>query len=123
MTEKQVNPIIAGIKGRCPRCGKGALFNGFIDLSDHCSHCDLDYDFADSGDGPAVFIMLIVGFLIVGLAIYVEVNYRPDYWVHAVLWLPSILIFSAGLLRPFKGVLVCLQYSNDAREGRLSDDQ
>ena len=52
-----------------------------------------------------------------------EVNYRPDYWVHAVLWLPSILIFSAGLLRPFKGVLVCLQYSNDAREGRLSDDQ
>jgi uncharacterized protein (DUF983 family) len=123
MTEKQVNPIVAGIKGRCPRCGKGALFNGFIDLKDKCSNCDLDYDFADSGDGPAVFIMLIVGFLVVGLAIYVEVNYRPDYWVHAVLWLPSILIFSAGLLRPFKGVLVCLQYSNDAREGRLSDDQ
>jgi len=123
MTEKQVNPIVAGIKGRCPRCGKGALFNGFIDLKNKCSNCDLDYDFADSGDGPAVFIMLIVGFLIVGLAIYVEVNYRPDYWVHAVLWLPSILIFSAGLLRPFKGVLVCLQYSNDAREGRLSDDQ
>ena len=123
MTEKQVNPIVAGIKGRCPRCGKGALFNGFIDLKNKCSNCDLDYDFADSGDGPAVFIMLIVGFLIVGLAIYVEVNYRPDYWVHAVLWLPSILVFSAGLLRPFKGVLVCLQYSNDAREGRLSDDQ
>lgn len=123
MTEKQVNPIFAGIKGRCPRCGKGALFNGFIDLKDKCSNCDLDYDFADSGDGPAVFIMLIVGFLVVGLAIYVEVNYRPDYWVHAVLWLPSILIFSAGLLRPFKGVLVCLQYSNDAHEGRLSDDQ
>lgn len=123
MTEKQVSPIVAGIKGRCPRCGKGALFNGFIDLKNKCSNCDLDYDFADSGDGPAVFIMLIVGFLIVGLAIYVEVNYRPDYWVHAVLWLPSILIFSAGLLRPFKGVLVCLQYSNDAREGRLSDDQ
>ena len=63
MTEKQVNPIVAGIKGRCPRCGKGALFDGFIDLKNKCSNCDLDYDFADSGDGPAVFIMLIVGFL------------------------------------------------------------
>ena len=122
MTKKKVSPLVAGIKGRCPRCGKGALFNGFIALSDKCTNCDLDYDFADSGDGPAVFIILIVGFLVVGLAIYVEVNYRPDYWVHAALWLPSILLLSAGLLRPLKGVLIALQYSNDAREGRKSDD-
>jgi uncharacterized protein (DUF983 family) len=122
MSEKEVSPILAGLKGRCPRCGKGALFDGFISLDQSCSSCDLDYDFADSGDGPAVFIMLIVGFLVVGLAIYTEINYRPDYWVHAVLWLPSILILSAGLLRPLKGILICLQYSNDAREGRKTDD-
>jgi uncharacterized protein (DUF983 family) len=122
MSEKEVSPILAGVQGRCPRCGEGRLFDGFISLDQSCSSCDLDYDFADSGDGPAVFIMLIVGFLVVGLAIYTEINYRPDYWVHAVLWLPSILILSAGLLRPLKGILICLQYSNDAREGRKTDD-
>ena len=122
MSEKQVNPIVAGILGRCPRCGKGHLFEGFISLKQSCSSCDLDYDFADSGDGPAVFIILIVGFLVVALAIYVEVHYRPDYWVHAALWLPSLLILSAGLLRPFKGILICLQFSNDAHEGRRIDD-
>ncbi|MEP3474986.1 MAG: DUF983 domain-containing protein [Hyphomicrobiales bacterium] len=122
MSEKEVSPILAGVLGRCPRCGEGRLFDGFISLDQSCSSCDLDYDFADSGDGPAVFIMLIVGFLVVGLAIYTEINYRPDYWVHAALWLPSILILSAGLLRPLKGILICLQYSNDAREGRKTDD-
>jgi len=122
MVDKEVSPILAGVLGRCPRCGEGRLFDGFISLEQSCSSCDLDYDFADSGDGPAVFIMLIVGFLVVGLAIYTEVNYRPDYWVHAVLWLPSILILSAGFLRPLKGILICLQYSNDAREGRKTDD-
>ncbi len=122
MSEKEVSPILAGVLGRCPRCGEGRLFDGFISLDQSCSLCDLDYDFADSGDGPAVFIMLIVGFLVVGLAIYTEINYRPDYWVHAALWLPSILILSAGLLRPLKGILICLQYSNDAREGRKTDD-
>lgn len=122
MADKETSPIMAGLLGRCPRCGKGRLFDGFISLDQSCSSCDLDYDFADSGDGPAVFIMLIVGFLVVGLAIYTEINYRPDYWVHAVLWLPSILILSAGFLRPLKGILICLQYSNDAREGRKTDD-
>ncbi len=122
MSEKEVSPILTGVLGRCPRCGEGRLFDGFISLDRSCSSCDLDYGFADSGDGPAVFIMLIVGFLVVGLAIYTEINYRPDYWVHAVLWLPSILILSAGFLRPLKGILICLQYSNDAREGRKTDD-
>lgn len=123
MTERKVSPILSGILGRCPRCGKGKLFDGFIALDKRCSSCELDYDFADSGDGPAIFIMLIVGFLVVGLAIYVEVNFRPSYWVHAALWLPSILILSAGLLRPLKGILVCLQHSNDAHEGRVKDDE
>lgn len=122
MSEKEVSPILTGVLGRCPRCGEGRLFDGFISLDQSCSSCDLDYGFADSGDGPAVFIMLIVGFLVVGLAIYTEINYRPDYWVHAVLWLPSILILSAGFLRPLKGILICFQYSNDAREGRKTDD-
>ena len=119
MSEPYSSPILAGLKGRCPACGQGKLFVGFIALAKKCSHCEQDYDFADSGDGPAVFIMLIVGFIIVGAAIGVEIKYRPPYWVHAVLWGPGILLLSAGLLRPLKGILIGAQYKHQAREGRI----
>lgn len=119
MSEKTVSAFKAGVLGRCPRCGKGRLYKGFIGLADQCGDCGLEYDFADSGDGPAIFIMLIVGFVIVGAAIWVEVTYQPPYIVHALLWLPGILILSALLLRPLKGLLIALQYKHQAREGRL----
>ncbi len=119
MTKTAVSPVIAGMKGRCPRCGEGRLFKGFIALDQSCSSCKLDYDFADAGDGPAVFIMMIVGFIVVGLAVYVEVHYRPPYWLHAMLWLPSIVILSAMLLRPLKGLLIALQFKHQAREGQI----
>lgn len=119
MSQSTSKAIIAGLKGRCPACHKGRLFKGFITLEKRCDQCGLDYDFADAGDGPAVFIMFIVGFVIVGAAIYTEVVYRPPYWVHAALWIPGILILSAGLLRPFKGVLIALQHKHQAREGQV----
>lgn len=108
-----------GIRGRCPRCGEGHLFDGFLATGKSCAVCDLDLAFADSGDGPAVFIILAVGTIVGAMFFYVELAYRPPYWVHAALWLPAILILSLGLLRPFKGVLVALQYRNQAHEGRL----
>ena len=113
-----VSPFVAGLKARCPRCGKGKLFSGFLDLAPRCNVCGLDYGFADSGDGPAVFIMMIVGFIVVGLALVVEIKFQPPYWVHAVLWLPLTLVLGLGLLRPFKATLIALQYVNKAREGR-----
>lgn len=119
MTEKKVSPLVTGILGRCPECGKGKLFKGFISLEDKCDKCDLKYDFADAGDGPAIFIMFIVGFVVVAAAIYVEINYRPPYWVHAVLWGPGIFLLSAALLRPLKGLLISLQHTHKAREGRI----
>jgi uncharacterized protein (DUF983 family) len=117
-----VSPWVAGLRARCPRCGKGRLFSGFLTLAPRCEACDLDYGFADTGDGPAIFIMLIVGFVVAGAALVVEVMYRPPYWLHALLWGPLILILCLALLRPFKGVLLALQYHHKAEEGRRAGD-
>ena len=69
-------PTQTGLRGRCPRCGEGRLFKGFLGLEERCQACGLDYDFSDSGDGPAVFIIMIVGFIVVGLALFVEFSLR-----------------------------------------------
>lgn len=114
-----LSPADTGLKGRCPRCGEGRLFNGFLSTAPRCESCGLDLSFADSGDGPAVFIILIVGFIIVAGALVTEVKYQPPYWVHAVIWLPLTAILSLGLLRPAKGLMIALQYRNKAEEGRL----
>ncbi len=114
-----VSPIAAGLRGRCPRCGRGPLFKGFLDLDTGCRECGLDYAFADAGDGPAVFVIMIAGFLIVGAALLVEVNYAPPFWLHMVLWLPLATVTVLGLLRPLKGWFIAEQYRSKAREGRL----
>lgn len=103
----------------CPRCGEGRLFAGFLTPAPRCEACDLDYRFVDSGDGPAVFVILVVGFVVVAAALVTEVKYQPPYWVHAALWLPLILGLSLGLLRPLKALMIGLQFRHKAREGRL----
>ena len=112
-------PILTGLAGRCPGCGKGHLFAGFLTLRPRCEACGLDYSFADAGDGPAVFVILFAGFIVVGLALLVEILYQPPYWVHAALWLPLILAVTLGPLRMLKGLLIALQYHHKAAEGRL----
>jgi uncharacterized protein (DUF983 family) len=114
--------VANAIRGRCPRCGKGKLFKGFLELGPSCDNCGLDYGFADSGDGPAVFIVLIVGFIVVALALLVEFNWHWPYWLHAVVWAPLIIGLSLGLLRPLKGWFIGMQYRHKAAEGRLSDN-
>jgi uncharacterized protein (DUF983 family) len=114
-----ISPYTAGLRGRCPRCGEGKLFGGFLDLAPGCDRCGLDYSFADAGDGPAVFVILIAGFVVVGAALVTEALWRPSYWVHAALWLPLLLLLTLGLLRPLKGLLVALQFHHKAEEGRL----
>ncbi|MBW3096932.1 DUF983 domain-containing protein [Pseudohoeflea coraliihabitans] len=113
-----VDPVRVGLRGRCPRCGQGALFDGLLKLRPRCAACGLDFAFADSGDGPAVFVMLIAGFLILGLALWLQITYDPPLWLQALLWLPLTTIICLTLLRLFKGVLIALQYRNKAAEGR-----
>ena len=112
-------PIARGLRCRCPRCGEGRLLQGFLTLSPNCEKCGLDFDFADAGDGPAVFVILIGGAIVVFAALIVEVVYQPPYWLHAALWLPLVLIVTLAPLRPIKGLLIALQYHHKAQEGRL----
>jgi uncharacterized protein (DUF983 family) len=112
-------PIGRGLRGRCPRCGEGNLYQGFLSLRSHCENCRLSFSFADAGDGPAVFVILIGGFIVVFAAMIVEIFYQPSYWVHAVLWIPLIFIVTLAPLRPIKGLLIALQYHHKAAEGRL----
>lgn len=114
-----VSPFASGLACKCPRCGRGPLYRGFLELAPSCSSCGLDYGFADSGDGPAVFVILLGGFVVVALAFWVEMAYEPPLWVHALLWTPAILLVTLGMLRPLKGIMVALQYRNKAAEGRL----
>lgn len=114
-----IDPFRAGLKGCCPRCGNGRLFDGLVKVKPSCSSCGLDYSFADAGDGPAVFVILIIGFLVVGLALWSEVNYSPPVWLHILLWGPLTIILSLALLRGLKGILIALQYRNSAAEGAI----
>lgn len=116
-----VSPYAAGLGCKCPRCGQGKLFDGFLKLGAACPVCGLDYAKADSGDGPAVFVIFIVGFIAVALAFVARyVWYAPM----AVALLVSVG-FTVGsillLLRPFKATMIALQYSNKAAEGRLDE--
>ena len=113
------SPYATGVTGRCPRCGGGKLFDGFLELAPRCEACGLDYGFADAGDGPAVIVTLLAGFIVVGTALVVEVKYEPPMWLHLAIFLPLTLVVCLGLLRPLKGVLVSLQYRNKAGLGQL----
>ena len=112
----QQSPIATGLAGRCPRCGQGKLFSGFLTVADRCSVCGLDLSKADSADGPAFFIMLLVPALIIPIAMWVEFSYMPPFWLHALLWTPLIIGLSVALLRPLKGVMVALQFKHQASD-------
>ena len=116
------NPIVSGLKARCPRCGMGPLFKHVLAVREACSSCGLSFAFADSGDGPAVFVIMILGALTLGGALFVEFRYDPPVWVHLVVWGLFIPIVAVALLRLLKGVLINLQYAHGAQEGRFDRD-
>ncbi|CUA88225.1 Uncharacterized conserved protein, DUF983 family [Chelatococcus sambhunathii] len=113
------SPVPTGLAGRCPRCRQGRMFSGFLTVAPKCNACGLDFSFADSADGPAVFVMLIGGFIVCGFALWLELAYEPPFWIHLVVSLPLALVVCLGMLRPLKGVLIALQYHHKAEEGRL----
>ena len=114
-----LSPVATGIAGRCPRCGQGRMFAGFLTVAERCDVCGLDLTRHDAGDGPAVFAILLLGFLIVPIALKVESAFEPPMWLHAVLWPPVILAVALALLRPLKGFAVSLHFRHRADD----DDQ
>jgi len=113
-----LNPLLAGLTGHCPHCGKGPLFAGFLKVAPACSVCSYDLSKADSGDGPAVFVILIGGFFVAFADLYTEITLHPPIWVHLVVFLPLTILVCGGLLRPMKGIMLAAQFMNKASESR-----
>lgn len=114
MAEPSLSPFATGLACRCPRCGKGRLFAGFLKLMPRCEVCGLDLSFADSGDGPAVFVIFAVAPIVVILAFIVDAIFHPAPWMHLVIWIPTVIVLTLLLLRPFKATLIALQYRRGA---------
>lgn len=94
------------------------MFYSYLKVSRTCESCGTDLSFAESGDGPAIFIIFIVGFIIMALAGVVDALFHPPVVVHLILWLPMTVILCLALLPPFKATMIALQYRHDAQEGR-----
>lgn len=107
------------MKGLCPRCGNATLFAGLLRFADRCTVCGLDFTRFNVGDGPAAFLTLILGALVVGLAIWLQLALSPPWWVHVLVWVPFTLAGVIACLRLAKGALMALEYRNAAREGRI----
>ena len=116
-------PFQTGIRGLCPRCGKGHLFHGFLTLRPGCEVCGLDYSFADPADGPAFFVICFGCVPSVALAVWIEVALQAPYWVHLFTSLPFMLLTCIPPLRPLKGWLVASQYFYKAQQGELTRNQ
>lgn len=114
-------PTQVALKGLCPRCGSRTLFKGWTQFADRCGVCGLDLSSFNVGDGPAAFLTLIIGAVIVALAITVELSFSPPFWVHIILWIPLTAVAVVGSLRVAKGALISLEFRNAAAEGRIKD--
>lgn len=108
------NTITLAMSCKCPKCQKGDLYKkGFtIELNDHCPECGLDFSKNDSADGPAVFLIFILGALLVPLALILDAYMEPPLWVHAVLWTAVALVLTLGALKPLKAYIIALQYKH-----------
>lgn len=111
-----VSPLRAALSGTCPRCGEGRLWSGFLAVRPRCGVCGLDLARHDSGDGPAVFLIFILGFLVVPIVLWVEMTWRPALWIHAVLALALVLGGALALLRPAKAYVLALQYRHRSED-------
>jgi uncharacterized protein (DUF983 family) len=117
----RIHAIRAGLLCRCPNCGKGRLFSGFLKVVDTCAVCGFDFTRLNTGDGAAIFVMQIAGGIVVFSALFVEIAWSPPMWVHLVIFLPLVLILSLGLMRPGKGAMIALQMRNRAGQAGRDD--
>lgn len=101
--------VKAGLRGRCPHCGEGPLFHGFLKVVPRCTVCDYDLARVETGDGAATFIMQIAGFVVGFSALAIELKYHPPLWLHLVVWLPLVVALALALMRPGKGLMTALQ--------------
>ena len=115
-----VEPTLAAaaFRGLCPRCGAQTLFAGVARFAERCGNCGLDFSGYNVGDGPAAFLTLILGTILVAAAIALELSVQPPFWVHLVIWIPLTAASTIASLRVAKAWLLAAEYRNNAREGR-----
>ncbi|HEY1124411.1 MAG TPA: DUF983 domain-containing protein [Sphingobium sp.] len=114
-------PLVrAAIRAHCPRCENAPLFDGWVRFAPSCRACGLDYGKFNVGDGPAAFLILIIGALITALALMLQLGAHPPFWVHIILWVPITTALVILCLRTSKAALLILEYRHQAREGRIS---
>ncbi|MDD3797749.1 MAG: DUF983 domain-containing protein [Novosphingobium sp.] len=111
----------AALFGLCPRCGAKTLFDGVIRFAPRCRACGLDYSSFNVGDGPAAFLTLLIGGLVTGLALWLQLSFSPPFWVHIVLWVPLTAVAVVFGLRASKAMLLHAEFSRNAREAGGDD--
>ncbi|MEP3890214.1 MAG: DUF983 domain-containing protein [Hellea sp.] len=120
MRRAKLPPVETGLRGKCPQCGEGTLFKGFLTFADRCEACHADFSIEDAGDGPTVFVIFIVGIFIVPMALGFSMVVDAPMWLTFVIWIPIIIIVSLYLLRLLRGVMFNLQWKHDALEHKAS---
>lgn len=115
--------LSVALRRRCPRCGIGKLYAGFLQVAERCGHCGLDLKKEDSGDGAAAFLIFFIGAIVVGLAFKLEFSVEPPFWVHAVLWPPVIVAMIVVAAPPSKAWLIAQQYRHKSGEGRQDGER
>ena len=111
-------PFACGAQGLCPRCGAPGLFAGWVKFAERCRACGLDFAAFNVGDGPAAFLTLILGAIVVAGAVTLELTLSPPLWLQMLIWTPLTAAGVVGSLRVAKGWLIALEYRNRAAEGR-----
>ncbi len=106
------SPLDVAVRCACPRCGRGKLFHGVLTVVERCRECGLDLRANDSGDGPAVFVILGLGALMMILVFWVEFRFEPPVWVYVVVFGPLTVGLAIGLLRFLKALLVAQQFAH-----------
>jgi uncharacterized protein (DUF983 family) len=115
------SPWVAGLRARCPQCGKGAVFAGYLRFRDHCPACGADFRAADPGDGPAVFVILVVGAIVAPLLFILQFAMHLPDWLSISLTMIAAVALCLALLPPFKATLFALQWKHKAREATHED--
>lgn len=119
--EGQPGITSAALFGLCPKCGARTLFGSTVQFAPRCRACGLDYSTFNVGDGPAAFLTLIIGALVTGLALWLEIAVHPPFWVHFVLWVPFTAAAVVWGLRAGKAALLAAEYQRHAGEAGASD--
>lgn len=115
------NPFVTGLRCRCPQCGGGKLFGGYLRFRDACAACGANFKAADAGDGPAVFVILIVGAVVAPLLIILQFGLELPGWLALGITMAAAVVLCLALLPPFKALLFAFQWKHKAREATHED--